>query len=73
MKHLAKLLAHYRLQERMHAKDLAEQIGVSPSTIASVEAGRMMDGATLALILNWITQPDRKEPHGREEDSARRS
>jgi DNA-binding XRE family transcriptional regulator len=59
MNNLATLLAHYRQIEKLHAKHLAAQIGVSPSTIASVEAGRMMDGATLALILAWIMRAEK--------------
>lgn len=56
MPHLAKLIAHYRLLERKTVRELAFEIGVSPSTISRVERGEMMDGATLAALIAWILE-----------------
>jgi transcriptional regulator with XRE-family HTH domain len=70
VKHLAKLLGHYRLLERKTVREVASEIGISASTLSRIEHNELMDGATLALILAWITQIDRKEPHGSTEDPA---
>jgi len=56
MKHLGKLLGHYQLLEKMSARQLAATIGISPSTLARIEAGEMMDGRSLSLVLAWVLQ-----------------
>jgi DNA-binding XRE family transcriptional regulator len=60
MPHLAKLLGHYRPLERKTCRELAEEIGISASTLSRIERGEMMDGVTLALVLAWVFQVERQ-------------
>lgn len=61
MPHLAKLLAHYRLLERKTLREVADEIGIAPSTVGRLEHGDMMDGATLAAVVAWVLRVDEKK------------
>ena len=59
---LAQLLRLWRRQNRLTLRIAAGKIGLHPSTLARLERGEQMHGATLATLLVWLM--------GREEPSA---
>lgn len=61
---LAQLLRLWRRQNRLTLRIAAGKIGVHPSTLARLERGEQMHGATLATLLVWLM--GREEPSGNE-------
>ena len=61
---LAQLLRIWRRQNRLTLRIAAGKIGVHPSTLARLERGEQMHGATLATLLVWLM--GREEPSGNE-------
>ena len=49
---LGRLIKLYRVTEtpRMTARDMAERIGLSPSTILRIESGQAVDARTMHLL-----------------------
>jgi transcriptional regulator with XRE-family HTH domain len=70
VRHLAKLLGHYRLLERLSLRDMAADIGISASTLSRIERGELMDGGTLALVLAWVMDTQAKPQAELEEEQA---
>lgn len=58
---IAYLLRLWRRQNRLTLRIAAGRIGIHPSTLARLERGEQMHGATLATLLVWLM--------GREESS----
>lgn len=52
---IGNLIKSWRTIEQISLRDLAPEIGTSVATLSRVERGELMDGATLAKILIWMT------------------
>jgi DNA-binding XRE family transcriptional regulator len=44
----------YRAQENIDQKDLAEWIGIQPSSLCRFEKGRQLDAIHTIKIINWL-------------------
>lgn len=52
------ILRKWRLMFDLEIKDVAREIGISPSTLTRLEGGGMPDGETLAKVLCFMMAPD---------------
>lgn len=51
---IAHLIDAWRIVDRLSARGAAERMGISPSTLARIEAGKVPDGETLLKLVNWL-------------------
>lgn len=49
------VLRRWRIMSELTVREAARQMGIGASTLCRIENGELMDGQTLALILNWLT------------------
>jgi transcriptional regulator with XRE-family HTH domain len=56
------LLKDWRYAEKLGVREAAKIMGLSVATFNRVERGELMDGATLATILEWAFRPQ-TSPH----------
>lgn len=52
---LGDVLRKWRKMSDLTLREAASRIGVRFNTLARIETGEQMDGATLAVILRWLT------------------
>lgn len=52
---LGDVLRKWRKMSDLTLREAATRIGVRFNTLARIETGEQMDGATLAIILRWLT------------------
>ena len=52
---LGEVIQKWRLWQERNIRDLAAEIGISPSTLSRIERGERMDAPTFMKILNWLT------------------
>lgn len=57
---LGDLLRCWRLIREVTTRDAAKMIGTTAPTICRIEAGKPVDGATLAKVLKWLMEPNPK-------------
>ena len=51
---LAQLLKMYRFKYDLTVRQLAEQLGVSTSTLSRIESGKFPDYTSMLKLINWI-------------------
>ena len=54
---LSRLLIAYRQKYDIPSKDLAEKLGISPSTLSRLESGKEVTATNLVSIMNWLIEP----------------
>lgn len=54
---LGKVIRTYRLMQELTLRELGKEIGIGAATLMRLEQGRDPDGATLAKVWTWATQP----------------
>lgn len=54
------LIGLYRRVNNLTTKQLAEQIGISPSTLNRVEAGKDCDLDTMLKMIQWLFKAPKK-------------
>ena len=57
MTNLGEVLNQYRWATRQKLEDVAAAIGLSPSTLGSIERGGKPNGDSLTKILLWVLSP----------------
>lgn len=58
---LGKLLNLHRVVNHRDVKDLANDIGVGPSTLSRIERGKPCDMQSLGKLLTWLLTDDSGE------------
>lgn len=56
---LGKALKLYRVTEGKDMRELADEIGVSASTLCRVENGKACDMRSFAKVIAWLVEPSR--------------
>ncbi len=54
---LGEVIRKWRVFTERSVRDVAAEIGISAATLSRIERGQEMDGASLALVLNWLMAP----------------
>lgn len=47
----------YRLVQKQSGRELAREIGISPSTLSSLERGKIVNSTTYSKVLAWLHTP----------------
>jgi transcriptional regulator with XRE-family HTH domain len=55
---IGRVLANWRIIERLSVEQAAREFGLAPDTYRRVEQGDSMNGKTLRSILNWMMSDD---------------
>ena len=50
------VLRSWRYAEKIGVREAAKEVGLSVATFNRIERGELMDGATLATILQWLLE-----------------
>ena len=58
---LRQLIKKWRLHNEISLRDLAEQIGIDPSTLHRFESGQEILSDTLGMILKWALSTEAGE------------
>jgi len=53
---LGEILRKWRIVQERTVRDLAGEIGISPSTLSRIERGEVMDAMTFMQLLGWLTE-----------------
>lgn len=53
---LGLVLRKYRIMSEFSVRTMADTLNLSLSTYSRLERGEMMDGDTLATVLNWLME-----------------
>lgn len=61
---LCQVLKQYRWAAKLGVRELAAEIGCSPSTLARIEHGEIPSGAVLSKILCWLLRVRENEVEG---------
>ena len=51
---LGEVIRKWRAMAERGIRDVAKEIGTTPSTLSRIERGHNPDGETLAMILKWL-------------------
>jgi len=51
---LGEVLKKWRGWSELTVRDVAKDMGIAASTLCRIENGEMMDGRTLAAIMQWL-------------------
>lgn len=62
---LGEVIRKWRRTSDLNMRDAAREIGIGSSTLCRIEANEGMDGATLAIILRWLTTEVADAPKGK--------
>lgn len=65
------VIRRWRKMEERELREVAEQIGISPSTLARLEKGETPNGDTLAAAVRWLLsaeEPTTSAPGGQQAD-----
>lgn len=54
MTNIGKVMRLYRRVNDIEQKALADEIGIHPSTLSNVEAGKHTNQETLIRLINWL-------------------
>ena len=60
------VLKQWRWAEKLTTRDAALWIGIKNSTYSRIERGYPMDGKTLATIITWLLERERKSGEPKE-------
>ncbi len=52
------VIRSWRVMREISLRDAASQIGTTAPTLCRLEAGKPVDGATLAKVLAWLLAPN---------------
>ncbi len=55
---VADLLTNWRFINKLTLRDAAIEMGLSPSSLARIERGKIPDGDTLIRLMNWLFGSD---------------
>ncbi len=58
---LGTVIRKYRVTNELTLREVGGEIGIGPATLMRIEQGRDPDGATLAKILAWLFQVEKKK------------
>ena len=51
---VAELITNWRFIKKYSLRDAAEEMGLSSSSLARIEKGKVPDGETLIKLVNWL-------------------
>ena len=67
---VAELITNWRFIKKYSLRDAAEEMGLSSSSLARIEKGKVPDGETLIKLVNWLFGTE--EMNGKESSVATR-
>ena len=61
MKNLGEAIRRYRIVGALSASTLAEEIGITPRSLARIERGENCEGDTVLKAMRWLLSSDTEE------------
>lgn len=61
MMRLSKVLREYRWAKRLGFKELAQEIGITPSALTRLEGGKATESSNLTAVFIWLLEDSLEE------------